>query len=221
MLRQPFVECGGLAAAFEAPARLSVRAQPLYPCVVPIAATTIGTFVFISQNFLATCTSSVPPLSCAHRLPLVSYAVTATQPSFPTRNCFSPLAVFPRHFPVTPFLPSACALFFSLAALFQTPILCFQPFADSLRKTPGVWVPARRPFTSHKPRITSHADFGGPLFSWPYKLLFPQALSFHNHLRCPPGVPPTSTSDPRGRKDEAPPQPMIGFRTPWLQSHPA
>jgi hypothetical protein len=30
--------------------------------------------------------------------------------------------------------------------------------------------------------------FVAPLFSWSYKLLFPQALYFDNHLRCPPGV---------------------------------
>jgi hypothetical protein len=29
--------------------------------------------------------------------------------------------------------------------------------------------------------------FVAPLFSWSYKLLFPQALYFDNHLRCPPG----------------------------------
>src|SRR6266403_945805 len=52
MLRQPFVECGCLAAAFESAARLSSSREPLYSCVVPIAATTDGIFVFISQNFL-------------------------------------------------------------------------------------------------------------------------------------------------------------------------
>ena len=30
--------------------------------------------------------------------------------------------------------------------------------------------------------------FVAPLFSWSYKLLFPQPLYFDNHLRCPPGV---------------------------------
>src|SRR5882762_11774343 len=37
------------------------------------------------KNFLATCTSSVPTLSCAQQIPRVSYAVTVTQPtSVPT-----------------------------------------------------------------------------------------------------------------------------------------
>ncbi len=30
--------------------------------------------------------------------------------------------------------------------------------------------------------------FARPLFSWSYKLLFPQTLCFDQHLRCPPGV---------------------------------
>jgi hypothetical protein len=31
----------------------------------------------------------------------------------------------------------------------------------------------------------SSARFFPPLLSWSYELLFPQLLSFHNHLRCP------------------------------------
>src|SRR3981189_808645 len=30
--------------------------------------------------------------------------------------------------------------------------------------------------------------FVAPLFSWSYKLLFPQVFYFDNYLRCPPGV---------------------------------
>src|SRR6267154_2474778 len=37
----------------------------------------------------------------------------------------------------------------------------------------------------------SQTCFVAPLFSWSYKLLFPQALCFDKHLRCPPGVTPT------------------------------
>jgi hypothetical protein len=75
----------------------------------------------------------------------------------------------------------------------------------------------------HEFRVTHHesCNFVPPLFSWSYKLLFPQALSFHNHLRCPRVSPSISTSDPQGRRDEAPAQPMIGFCTPWHPSHPA
>ena len=171
---------------------------------------------------MATCTSSVPPPSCTEQIPLVSYAVIVTEPSFTTRNWFSPPAPFTGHSPVTPFLPSACGLFFSLAALFRAPVLCFQSFVDSLRKTPGVWVSPRLPFTSHRSPIAGHANFAGPLFSWSYKLLFPQALCFHNHLRCPPVSPLNSLlPPPGGRRGEATTQPMIGFWTPWHPSHPA
>lgn len=92
---------------------------------------------------------------------------------------------FRDHSFATPFLSSAWRLLKSLASLFQTPVLCFQPFAASSRKTPGV--APRRPFTSRRSRTPSHENFAPPFFSWPYELLFPQAHSFHNHLD-PPGV---------------------------------
>src|SRR6266404_3152414 len=41
---------------------------------------------------------------------------------------------------VNPFVSNTCALFFSLAALFHTRSLCFQWFADSFAKYPGVGV---------------------------------------------------------------------------------
>ncbi len=34
-------------------------------------------------------------------------------------------------------------------------------------------------------RDSSAAQIARPLFSWSYKLLFPQALCFDNHLNCP------------------------------------
>jgi len=36
--------------------------------------------------------------------------------------------------------------------------------------------------------LTQKSQFVAPLFSWPYKFLFPQPLSFDKYLRCPPGV---------------------------------
>jgi len=41
---------------------------------------------------------------------------------------------------VNPALPQACGLFFSLCPLFDARVVCFQWFADSFRKTPGVGV---------------------------------------------------------------------------------
>ena len=43
---------------------------------------------------------------------------------------------------LSPSLSTNCGLLFSLAALFRTPILCFQCFADSFAKTGGVAYPA-------------------------------------------------------------------------------
>src|SRR5204862_6900325 len=36
-------------------------------------------------------------------------------------------------------------------------------------------------------RASSAAQFARPLFSWSYKLLFPEPICFDNYLRCPPG----------------------------------
>src|SRR6266436_8586991 len=45
---------------------------------------------------------------------------------------------------------------------------------------------------THQPRLSHFAlvatRFARPLFSWSYKLLFPQTICFDQHLRCPPGV---------------------------------
>src|SRR5260370_1040637 len=41
------------------------------------------------------------------------------------QTSLGPLPQLPS-LPLSPLLPSACALFFSLCALFRTPILCFQ-----------------------------------------------------------------------------------------------
>src|SRR5713101_305642 len=46
-------------------------------------------------------------------------------------------------FPLSPLVPSACALLISLCALFPTPVLCFQQLPHSFRKTPGVAYPFR------------------------------------------------------------------------------
>src|SRR5712675_3068009 len=35
--------------------------------------------------------------------------------------------------------------------------------------------------------LSQKSQFVAPLFSWSYKLLFPQLLSFDKYLRCPPG----------------------------------
>jgi len=54
-------------------------------------------------------------------------------------SCFEliPLCVL-RASVANPAFSVCCGLFISLCALFRTPILCFQSFADSFSKTPGV-----------------------------------------------------------------------------------
>src|SRR6267378_1661731 len=52
-----------------------------------------------------------------------------------------------------------------------------------------------RPFSAGI-MASCHALFARPLFSWSYELLLPQPLSFHNNLRCPPGVGGKSQLEP-------------------------
>jgi hypothetical protein len=96
--------------------------------------------------------------------------------------------------------------------------------SQTSRRSTAVWMAVSSLLlTSHHSPVTNHEsrNFVPPLFSWSYKLLFPQALSFHNHLRCPPGVTPQRPASPKEPRDEAPGQPMIGFWTPWPASHRA
>src|SRR5216683_2919729 len=57
--------------------------------------------------------------------------------------------------PLSPLLPSACALLNSLAALFPTPVLCFQQLRDSFCKTPGVAYPLRNSSVAPKRKNAS------------------------------------------------------------------
>src|SRR6266851_9281801 len=56
------------------------------------------------------------------------------------QTSLGPLPQLPS-LPLSPLFPSACALLNSLAALFPTPVLCFQQLPHSFRKTPGVAYP--------------------------------------------------------------------------------
>jgi hypothetical protein len=111
--------------------------------------------------------------------------------------------------PLTLSTSIACALLNSLAALFATPLICFQSLADSFAKIPGVGYPGRfcgtpavrHPanslFTGHESRVTSHDfsttyklppphhRFSSRAFSSTYELLFSQLACFQKHLRCP------------------------------------
>src|SRR5712692_7332528 len=70
------------------------------------------------------------------------------------------LTAAPR-LPLSPLLPSACALFFSLCALFPTPVLCFQQLPHSFCKTPGGVATPTLPHQASLP--PSHAPRGASI----------------------------------------------------------
>jgi hypothetical protein len=85
-------------------------------------------------------------------------------------------------------------LFLSLRSFRRPPRLFSIACGLFVQNTGGVGTSAT---SSRSPRLPVPAAgslryrlpfFVTPLFSWPYKLLFPQPLSFAKHLRCPPGV---------------------------------
>jgi len=84
---------------------------------------------------------------------------------------------------LTPLLRYSCGL---LPLFLRVPSFVFNGLQPLLPKTGG-WGTSRSSSSTFAPRCST---FVSPLFSWSYELLFPQPLSFHNHLRCPPGVPP-------------------------------
>ncbi len=118
------------------------------------------------KKFLATCTSSVPPSSCLGANKAASYPETRAKCRSPLAILLphgsgyslllTPAVTFPvrahdcritawhgvRRLPRRPFFSSTYRLLESLAPLFCTPFLCFQPVAASFGKIPGGWVPS-------------------------------------------------------------------------------
>ena len=100
----------------------------------------------------------------------------------------------------------ACRLLNSLASLFAPRIFCFQRLAASFAKIPGGGVPLRLSLIvyperrsrgelnfcpllfsrTYKSLLPPHRSVC-PAFSYSYKSLFPQLLSFHIYTK-PPGV---------------------------------
>src|SRR5437868_4615737 len=103
--------------------------------------------------------------------------VTTTEPAFAPNPSQSPdeNAIYCNR---RPQLSPAHSAEHSLL-LQKTQALCVQANPNSLQNT-------RTCATFHK--LCSVLEFVGPLFSWSYELLFPQALWFQNYLRCPRGV---------------------------------
>src|SRR5882762_5172979 len=189
MLRQPFVECGCLAAAFESAARLSSSREPLYSCVVPIAATTVGIFVFISQNFLGHLHLICPSAQLCSANP----AGIVCRDRHPTNVSPRNSVLLSRHAkhrcPVIPVLSMACALFFSLAPLFCIPILCFQSLADSFCKTPGYGGVSA--LAIHESPVTNHgSQLCAPFVFMVLQIVFPTSSFLSQSSALPPGCHP-------------------------------
>src|SRR5882762_3393239 len=80
---------------------------------------------------------------CCHTHYLFKNICVAARVCPPNRFSEAQLRRLADHAHLSPSLSTDCALLFSLAALFRTPILCFQELADSLCKNRGVGVPLR------------------------------------------------------------------------------
>jgi len=118
--------------------------------------------------------------------------------------------------PANPLFSHSCGLFFSLGALFDGRLVCFQYLADSFCKTPGV-----RGTSATSPRLpvlraglcvitclflpslyfhpltnplSTRIDSQHSLFSRTYKSLFPQLLCIHIYTKRPGVTPPHNFS---------------------------
>src|SRR5882762_460023 len=138
------------------------------------------------RNFLATCTSSVPTLSCAQQIPLVSFAVIVTKPTSVPAIVSHTRATESIALPLFLSFQRLAHSFSLLPLFFASPSFVFNRLQTLSAKHRGWGISA---LAIHESRVSNHEsrNFVPPLFSWSYKLLFPQALPFHNHLRCPPG----------------------------------
>jgi hypothetical protein len=76
--------------------------------------------------------------NCFSRKPFIIKNICVAPPGVPpNRSSEAQLRRLADHAHLSPSLSTNCALLFSLAALFRTPILCFQYFADSFCKSGG------------------------------------------------------------------------------------
>jgi hypothetical protein len=151
------------------------------------------------RDFLATCTSSVPALSCAQHIPLVSFAVIVTKPTSVPAILSHTRSTQSITLPLFLSFQRLADSFSLLPLFFAFPSFLFNRLQTLSAKHRGYGVSTHAIHESPVTNYESH-NFVPPLFSWPYKLLFPQALSFHNHLRCPPGVAPSSSRSSRTQR---------------------
>ncbi len=101
---------------------------------------------------------------------MITSAMLARQITFPKQaNSFTPTLLQP------------------LGSTFPASGVCFQQLAASFAKTPGWGVSLRQLSALCASALSFAVVFLRPLFSYSYKSLFPQTLSFHIHTK-PPGV---------------------------------
>src|SRR6267154_5938037 len=169
------------------------------------------------KNFLATCTSSVPTLSCAQQIPLLSFAVSVTQPTSVPAILSHTRATQSITLPLFLSLQWLAHSFSLLPLFFASPSFVFNRLQTLFAKHRGVWVPACR--AVHESQATNHESrrFCLPFVFMVLQIAFPASPFLSQSSALPPRVSPPQhlLPIPQGRKDEAPPQPMIGFRTPW------
>ena len=117
--------------------------------------------------------SATPPALASSGVPTLRHS--DTQPLRSTNPFVS------YHIPLSRVFSMDCALFPATA---RAQLLSFHKLAHSFYRDGGGGTPLTRTI----PAIS----FPAPLFSQPYKLLFPQAPSIHIHTKCPGvvGLPP-------------------------------
>src|SRR6266478_3081951 len=167
------------------------------------------------RNFLATCTSSVPTLSCAQQIPLVSFAVTVTKPTSVPAILSHTRATQSIALPLFLSFQWLADSFSLLPLFFASPPFVFNRLHTLSAKTPGVGVSPLLPFTSLVSRITSHPTLCPLCFHGLTNCFSRKPFAF-TIICVAPRVSPPALLSHRERRDEAPPQPMIGFWTPWL-----
>ena len=139
---------------------VALRLVSLCPPAFPLIHFAPRTRTVHKSSFAESPTASNPNLKIPRLSPLCFHGLTncfsrkpfiiknicvAPRVSPPNRLSEAQLRRLADHARLSPSLSINCGLLFSLAALFRTPILCFQHFADSFAKTGGWRTPQLEP----------------------------------------------------------------------------
>src|SRR5882762_10869665 len=102
------------------------------------------------RNFLATCTSSVPTLSCAQQIPLVSFAVIVTKPTSVPAIVSHTRATESIALPLFLSFQRLAHSFSLLPLFFASPSFVFNRLQTLFAKHLGYGGSPLLPFTSHQ-----------------------------------------------------------------------